>query len=92
MALTMWRNMTNGDRLERSELEQFQERAQQLYRSNPHIFEDERDALGALGVVSITETLHGLDPSEGSSPGRTGNGLPCGLATSVVRFLGGTVT
>ena len=52
MALTMW-SKPNGGRLDREELVQFQARAHRLYEANMHIFEDELDALSALGVVPL---------------------------------------
>lgn len=90
MALTMWRNTTTGHRLDRAELQQFHERAQVLYRCNPHIFEDERDALVALGVEPIAATLDQLDL--GPLPLANGRAPAGGLAASVARFLGGALT
>lgn len=96
MALTMWRNTANGDRLDRAELARFQERAHVLYRTNPHIFEDERDALIALGVVPIAA---GLDRLADGVSGEVNDGsetvaspASCRLTTSVLRFLCGAVT
>ena len=54
MALTMWTKPTGG-RLDREELMQFQARAHRLYEANMHIFEDELDALSALGVVPLLD-------------------------------------
>ena len=54
MALTMWTKPTGG-RLDRDELVQFRARAHRLYEANMHIFEDELDALSALGVVPLLD-------------------------------------
>ena len=51
--MTHWLNEITGDRLDEAELHELQERARQLYAVNGHIFEDERDALAALGAVPI---------------------------------------
>jgi hypothetical protein len=50
MALTMWTNSTTGERLDGRQLTELRERAHRLYEANTHIFEDELDALSALGV------------------------------------------
>ena len=54
MTLTMWTKPTGG-RLDREELVQFRARAHRLYEANMHIFEDELDALSALGVVPLLD-------------------------------------
>jgi hypothetical protein len=51
MALTMWSNTITGERLDARQLEQYKRRAHRLYEVNQHIFEDELDALAALGVL-----------------------------------------
>jgi hypothetical protein len=51
MALTMWSNVITGERLDEQELARFQRLAHGLYDANVHIFEDQLDALAALGVV-----------------------------------------
>jgi hypothetical protein len=56
MALTMWSNTITGERLDDRQLEQYQERAHRLYEANQHIFEDELDALAALGVLPPLST------------------------------------
>ena len=53
MALTMWTDSTTGKRLDGRELSELRERAHRLYEANTHIFEDELDALAALGVRSL---------------------------------------
>jgi hypothetical protein len=50
MALSMWTNAITGQPLEADELRRLQARARRLYEVNPHIFEDEREALVALGA------------------------------------------
>jgi hypothetical protein len=64
MTLTMWRDPVTGGYLERDLLEQLRARARRLYEANRHIFEDEVDALSALGVVPLlADDVHeGLDP------------------------------
>jgi hypothetical protein len=51
MALTLWTNEMTGERLDRLELDGWRRRARRLYEVNTHIFEDEAEALAALGVV-----------------------------------------
>jgi len=46
----MWTNALTGQRLDATELQQLRTRAHHLYEVNPHIFEDEREALVALGA------------------------------------------
>ena len=55
MALSMWTNMITGQRLDDDELHRFREHAHRLYEANTHIFEDELDALSALGVEALCE-------------------------------------
>ena len=57
MALTGWTNCITGERLDDAELGRLQERAHRLYEANTHIFEDEREALGALGVLPLWDSL-----------------------------------
>jgi hypothetical protein len=58
MALTLWVNVMTGTRLNPVELEALRLHARRVYDANTHIFEDEADALTALGVVPLAE----LDP------------------------------
>jgi hypothetical protein len=53
MALTMWINDYTGERLSVAELQQHRRRAHRTYRANSHIFEDEAEALAALGIVPM---------------------------------------
>ena len=57
MALSMWTNAITGQTLDTDELRLLQARAHRLYEANPHIFEDEREALVALGAEPPTFTL-----------------------------------
>jgi hypothetical protein len=57
MALTMWTNSRTGERLDGLELRALRDRAHRLYEANTHIFEDEVEALSALGVVSLSERV-----------------------------------
>ena len=50
MALSMWTNAITGQPLDTDELRLLQARAHRLYEANSHIFEDEREALVALGA------------------------------------------
>jgi hypothetical protein len=52
MALTMWMNSITGERLDGGQVRDLLVRAHRLYEANSHIFEDEFDALAALGLVS----------------------------------------
>jgi hypothetical protein len=51
MIRSRWTNIITGDRLSRVELEAWRQRARLVYQANSHIFEDEVEALAALGVV-----------------------------------------
>jgi hypothetical protein len=53
MAMTMWINDLTGKRLSVAELREHRRRAQHTYRMNAHIFEDETEALAALGIVPM---------------------------------------
>jgi hypothetical protein len=53
MALTMWINDFTGQRLSVAELREHRRRAHEAYRVNAHIFEDETEALAALGIVPM---------------------------------------
>jgi hypothetical protein len=50
MALSMWTNVITGQPLDTDELRLLRARAHRLYEVNPHIFEDEQEALVALGA------------------------------------------
>jgi hypothetical protein len=52
----MWCNTLTGERLDRVQLQRYKERAHLLYEANRHIFEDELDALAALGVLPPLST------------------------------------
>jgi hypothetical protein len=54
MALTLWTNEITGERLDRLQLDTWRRRARHLYEMNTHIFEDELEALAALGVIPAT--------------------------------------
>jgi hypothetical protein len=53
MAPTTWTNSITGERLDRGQVGDVQARSRRLYEANTHLFEDEWDALVALGVVSL---------------------------------------
>jgi hypothetical protein len=55
MARTGWINEITGERLSSEQLRIVTRSAHRLYKANSHIFEDEREALGALGVVPAIE-------------------------------------
>ena len=52
---TMWSNDITGERLDADELARLRAKAHVLYEANVHIFEDELDALAALGAVPVVE-------------------------------------
>ena len=56
MAKTLWVNAFTGERLDYAVLAHLRAKAQRAYRANAHIFEDERDALTAFGVVPAYDT------------------------------------
>jgi hypothetical protein len=51
-SLTFWINTITGERIDRVTLDVMRAKAHRLYEANTAIFEDELDALGALGIVS----------------------------------------
>jgi hypothetical protein len=55
MKLTLWTNVIDGQRLSEDELAEMRRRAHSAYEANRHIFEDEAEALAALGVVAFCE-------------------------------------
>jgi hypothetical protein len=55
--MTLWVNTITGERLDRGALDDLHHKAHQAYEANPHIFEDEYDALTALGAVPLSR-LH----------------------------------
>jgi hypothetical protein len=50
-ARSHWIDAFSGERLSRTQLDELRRKAHVLYAANTHIFEDERDALGALGAL-----------------------------------------
>jgi hypothetical protein len=55
VATTQWVNMVTGERLDRAALADLRRRAHRAYEANTHLFEDEREALLALGVATLRE-------------------------------------
>jgi hypothetical protein len=53
--LTYWIDDHTGQRLDRGTLATMWARAHALYEVNTHIFEDELEALSALGVVPMKD-------------------------------------
>jgi len=51
--LTGWTDTNTGKRVSWMELERMRQRAHLVYEVNSHIFEDEVDALTALGIVPL---------------------------------------
>jgi len=51
-ALTLWVDTNTGERLDRNALDDLRHKAHELFEANGAIFEDELEALNALGVVS----------------------------------------
>ena len=64
VVLSLWVDVVSGRRLGRCELRASQERAHRAYEANLHVFEDESDALRALGVMPILEAIR-LDLVDG---------------------------
>jgi hypothetical protein len=59
MARTLWLNTITGNRFEACELADLRSKAHDLYAVNGHIFEDEADALTALGAVPYSALVSG---------------------------------
>jgi hypothetical protein len=55
VATTQWVNLNTGERLDRAALADLRRRAHRAYEANVHLFEDEHEALVALGVATIAE-------------------------------------
>jgi len=55
MKPTLWINVLTGQPLDRLELSDLRFRARAVYAANTHIFEDEAEALSALGVVPLLQ-------------------------------------
>jgi len=51
--MTRWVNTITGERLDRATLDAMQAKAHTVYEANTHIFEDEFEALTALGAVPM---------------------------------------
>ena len=64
MAETRWVNAITGNTLHADELADLRSRARAAYAANTHIFEDEADALTALGAVPAC--AHGAAPPIGT--------------------------
>lgn len=58
-AITFWVNTITGERLDRDALNDVRQKAHRAYEANLHIFEDEHDALIALGVVPLNRLSEG---------------------------------
>ena len=54
-SLTLWVNTITGERLDRETLDDLLRKAHGLYEANTHIFEDELEALNALGAVPMLQ-------------------------------------
>ena len=54
-SLTFWVNTITGERLDRLTLDGMRCKAHDLYEANTHIFEDELEALNALGAVPMLQ-------------------------------------
>jgi hypothetical protein len=57
MTRTLWTDETTGRTLDRGELTELHRRARALFEANRHIFEDEMEALSALGAVPLLAQL-----------------------------------
>lgn len=54
LTMTQWVNTITGEQLDRGALAELQAKAHRTYEVNGHIFEDEAEALTALGVVPLS--------------------------------------
>jgi len=54
-SMTLWVNTITGERLDRASLDVMRTKAHRLYEANTHIFEDELEALNALGAVPLLQ-------------------------------------
>ena len=57
MERTLWFDELHDHLLDKQELHALELRAAKVYAANPHIFEDAREALRALGVVPLLEAI-----------------------------------
>ena len=53
--MTRWVNTITGERLDRVTLDAMLAKAHRFYEANTHIFEDELEALNALGAVRMLD-------------------------------------
>jgi hypothetical protein len=53
----MWVNAYTGNWIEQSELAELRTKAHVVYAANGHLFEDEADALVALGAVPLASLV-----------------------------------
>ena len=64
MAPTLWLNVITGEWLDHRTLDELRATAHRAYEANCHLFEDEHDALAALGAIPA----HELDLHRDSIP------------------------
>jgi hypothetical protein len=57
MARTLWVNAYTGNWLDQSELAALRTKAHAVYAANSHLFEDEADALVALGAMPLYSVI-----------------------------------
>jgi hypothetical protein len=55
MTSSTWMNVITGESLDADALNRLRARAHRLYEANVHIFEDEADALSALGAMPMRQ-------------------------------------
>ena len=58
--MTLWVNTITGERLDRDALDDLRHKAHATYEANSHIFEDEYEALTALGAVPLSRLNEGV--------------------------------
>jgi hypothetical protein len=58
--MTLWVNTITGERLDRDALDDLRHKAHRTYEANSHIFEDEYEALTALGAVPLSRLNEGV--------------------------------
>jgi hypothetical protein len=89
-SMTLWVNTITGKRLDRNALDDLRRKARHAYEANSHIFEDEYEALTALGAVPLNrlqdDTLEIAWPDQlASADGTAPAGLPQDRPSTEVR-------
>ena len=78
MGVTQWIDVMTSRRLDHAELDVLHRRARRLYEANTHIFEDEAEALEAMGV----RPADGVEASAGSTDASSASDAQLGAPPS----------